>query len=101
MNIDREEDTTLTIKDTGLLRSEAIIDSRWVGSDSGRTFAERNPANGEVIVEIARCGGAEAGRAIANDTPFGLASASTPATSAASGGWRRGWSMASSGPMKG
>ena len=74
MNIDREEDTTLTIKDTGLLRSEAIIDSRWVGSDSGRTFAERNPANGEVIVEIARCGGAEAGRAIANDTPYGLAS---------------------------
>lgn len=58
MNIDREEDTTLTIKDTGLLRSEAFIDGRWVGSDSGRTFAERNPVNGEVTVEVALCGGA-------------------------------------------
>ncbi len=55
----------LTIKDKGLLRSEAYIDGRWVGSDSGRTFAVRNPANGEVIAEVARCGGAEAGRAIA------------------------------------
>ena len=55
----------LTIKDKGLLRSEAFIDGRWVGSDSGRTFAVRNPASGAVIAEVARCGGAEAGRAIA------------------------------------
>mgnify|MGYP007127540584 CR=1 FL=1 len=35
----------LNIKDKGLLRSEAFIDGRRVGSDSGRTFALRNPAS--------------------------------------------------------
>lgn len=36
-----------------LLKSEAFINGQWVSAASGKTFAVRNPATGEVITECA------------------------------------------------
>ena len=54
----------LTIADQGLLRGRAFIAGHWVDSDGGRTFAVRNPADGELLIEVAYCGAAETRRAI-------------------------------------
>jgi succinate-semialdehyde dehydrogenase/glutarate-semialdehyde dehydrogenase len=56
---------TLILQDPSLLRSQAYIDGAWVDADSNETFAVTNPATGELIVEVARVGAAETGRAIA------------------------------------
>ncbi|MEX2494905.1 MAG: NAD-dependent succinate-semialdehyde dehydrogenase [Woeseia sp.] len=56
MNID--------ISDKALLKSRAYIDGEWIASDSGETYSVTNPANSEVIAEVARCGAAETRRAI-------------------------------------
>ncbi|MCZ6657877.1 MAG: NAD-dependent succinate-semialdehyde dehydrogenase [Gammaproteobacteria bacterium] len=47
-----------------LLRTDAFIDGEWVAADNGETTPIVNPANGQVIAEVARCGRAEARRAI-------------------------------------
>jgi succinate-semialdehyde dehydrogenase/glutarate-semialdehyde dehydrogenase len=54
----------LTISDQGLLRHQAFIAGQWVDSDSGRTFAVRNPASGQLLTEVAWCDGTETRRAI-------------------------------------
>ena len=53
------------LADPDLLRSRAYIDGQWVDADSGETFAVENPANGEVLADVANCGAAETRRAIA------------------------------------
>jgi succinate-semialdehyde dehydrogenase/glutarate-semialdehyde dehydrogenase len=52
------------IADRALLRTQAYIDGRWTDSDSGDTLAVTNPATGEVVGSIAKCGTAETRRAI-------------------------------------
>lgn len=54
----------MQISDQGLLRTQAYVDGQWIDADSGEKLAVLNPANGEVIAEIARCGTAETRRAI-------------------------------------
>ncbi|MCP3689808.1 MAG: NAD-dependent succinate-semialdehyde dehydrogenase [Gammaproteobacteria bacterium] len=54
----------IQISDPALLKTQAYINGEWVGADNGTTLAVTNPANGEVIAEVARCGTAETRRAI-------------------------------------
>lgn len=54
----------MQISDQGLLKTQAYIDGKWVDADSGETFAVYNPATGETVAEVAKCGGAETRRAI-------------------------------------
>ena len=54
----------MQIKDTGLFRTQAYVDGKWIDADSGETLAVLNPATGETIAEIAKCGTAETRRAI-------------------------------------
>lgn len=54
----------MQISDQSLLKTDAYIDGRWVAADSGERQAVSNPATGETIAEIAKCGGAETRRAI-------------------------------------
>jgi len=55
---------TQRLKDPGLLRTRAFIDGRWIEADSGASLAVHNPATGEVVAEVARCGTAETRRGI-------------------------------------
>ncbi|MCH8137134.1 MAG: aldehyde dehydrogenase family protein [Proteobacteria bacterium] len=55
----------MQISDQGLFKAQAYIDGQWCDADSGETFAVLNPANGETIAEVAKCGMAETRRAIA------------------------------------
>ena len=54
----------MRISDESLLKTQAYIDGQWVDADSGETLAVTNPATGETIAEIAKCGTAETQRAI-------------------------------------
>jgi len=54
----------MQLTDTALLKTHAFVDGKWVDADSGETFAVTNPATGEVVAEVARCGGDETRRAI-------------------------------------
>ena len=47
------------------LKSDCLIDGKWVAADDGARFAVRNPATGEEIAQVARAGAAETRRAIA------------------------------------
>ena len=55
---------SIQLKDQALLKTSAYINGQWVDADSGQTVAVTNPANGEVIAEVARCSTAETRRAI-------------------------------------
>jgi succinate-semialdehyde dehydrogenase/glutarate-semialdehyde dehydrogenase len=55
----------MQLQDSNLLRTGAYIDGAWVDADSGDTFPVENPATGETVAEVARCGSAETERAIA------------------------------------
>lgn len=57
--------TTLPLQDSHLLKQLAYVDGQWVGADGDATFAVANPANGEVLARVPRCGAAETRRAIA------------------------------------
>ena len=52
------------LKDPILLRSQACIDGRWVGADSGETVTISNPATGEPIAVVPNMGASETRRAI-------------------------------------
>ncbi len=52
------------LKDPALLRTQAFINGAWVDADSGATVLIHNPATGETIAAVARCGTAETRRAI-------------------------------------
>lgn len=54
----------IALKDAGLLCRQAFLNNTWTDADSGRTFAVRNPANQELLAEVADCGAAETRRAI-------------------------------------
>jgi len=54
----------LALKDSGLLRSRVFIDGEWVEANSGESFAVTNPATGETVATVPRCGRAETRRAI-------------------------------------
>ncbi len=54
----------MLLKDKGLLKTKAYINGAWVEADDGATTAITNPATGDIITEIARCGQAETRRAI-------------------------------------
>lgn len=53
------------LKDSTLLRQSAYINGAWAGADSGRSFPVSNPATGAILTQVADCGAAETGRAIA------------------------------------
>ena len=55
---------SIQISDQALLKTQAYINGQWVDADSGETVAVTNPANGEVIAEVAKCSTAETRRAI-------------------------------------
>ena len=55
---------TLELSDQALLKTRAYIDGQWIDADSGATLAVTNPANGEIIAEVAKCGTAETRRGI-------------------------------------
>ena len=54
----------LALREPRLLQTKALIAGEWVDADSGATFAVTNPATGELIAELPRCGAAETRRAI-------------------------------------
>jgi succinate-semialdehyde dehydrogenase/glutarate-semialdehyde dehydrogenase len=54
----------MTIRDKGLLKSQAYINGSWTDADDGSTFSVLNPANGKSIAEVASCGTAETRQAI-------------------------------------
>ncbi len=47
-----------------LFQTNAYIDGQWVSSDNNTTFAVYDPANGEKIADVAKCGASETRRAI-------------------------------------
>jgi succinate-semialdehyde dehydrogenase/glutarate-semialdehyde dehydrogenase len=55
---------SIKLSDQSLLRTQAYINGQWIDADNGATLAVTNPANGEVIAEVARCGTAETRRGI-------------------------------------
>ena len=55
---------SMQLADKGLLKTQAFINGEWVDADDGGTLPVTNPANGEVIAEVAKCGTAETRRAI-------------------------------------
>ncbi len=74
----------MKLSDQELLQSRAYIDGRWIDADSRETFGILNPATGETIATVAKCGTAETRRAIEaaedalpgwRDTPIGKRSA--------------------------
>jgi succinate-semialdehyde dehydrogenase/glutarate-semialdehyde dehydrogenase len=54
----------MQLTDSTLLKTQALVAGTWVDADDGQTFTVTNPANGEIVAEVARCGGDETRRAI-------------------------------------
>jgi len=54
----------MLLKDASLLEGRAFVNGEWINADSGETTPVTNPATGEVIAEVAKCGTAETRRAI-------------------------------------
>jgi len=54
----------MQLTDSSLLRTRAFVDGSWIDADGGETFAVTNPATGEAVAEVAKCGGDETRRAI-------------------------------------
>ncbi len=54
----------MDLQDQGLLKTGAYINGQWIDADDGGTAPVYNPADGSVVAEIARCGGAETRRAV-------------------------------------
>jgi succinate-semialdehyde dehydrogenase/glutarate-semialdehyde dehydrogenase len=52
------------IQDLKLLRNQAFIGGHWEDADSGEVLDVNNPATGEVIASVAKCGQSETRRAI-------------------------------------
>ncbi len=53
------------LKDPVLLRQQAFINGQWEHARSGKVFPVSNPANGDILTQIADCGPAETQAAIA------------------------------------
>ncbi len=54
----------MQLTDKDLLQGQAYINGEWIDADSGGTLPILNPATGETILEVAKCGTAETRRAI-------------------------------------
>lgn len=54
----------MRLNDSSLLKTQAHINGLWVDADNGETLAVTNPATGELIAEVAKCGTAETSRMI-------------------------------------
>jgi succinate-semialdehyde dehydrogenase/glutarate-semialdehyde dehydrogenase len=54
----------MKLSDTALLRTQAYVNGQWIDAASGDTLPVTNPATGETIAEVAKCGTAETRRAI-------------------------------------
>ncbi len=54
----------MDLKDKDLLRSTNLIAGKWVGADDGATLAVVDPATGDQLASVPRCGAAETKRAI-------------------------------------
>ncbi len=54
----------MQLNDQELLQGNAYINGEWVAADSGETLPVLNPATGETIMEVAKCGTNETRRAI-------------------------------------
>ena len=52
------------LSDPALLCTKAYINGKWTDAADGSTFNVDNPANGELIAEVAYCGEAETKAAI-------------------------------------
>lgn len=55
----------LELTDKSLLCQDSYIGGTWKKSESGNTFPVTNPATGETIAKVAKCGGSETKKAIA------------------------------------
>jgi succinate-semialdehyde dehydrogenase/glutarate-semialdehyde dehydrogenase len=55
---------SIGMKDASLFREQAYINGEWVDADSGETDPVLNPATGEVLATVPRCGADETRRAI-------------------------------------
>jgi succinate-semialdehyde dehydrogenase/glutarate-semialdehyde dehydrogenase len=69
----------LKLRDTSLLREQVLVAGEWVGADSGATIEVRDPANGELVGTVPKCGAAETRRAIAAAEQAQRGWAQTPA----------------------
>ena len=56
---------SLSLSDPSLLKGQAYINGEWVDADNGATFPVTNPANGELIINVAKLGATETARAVA------------------------------------
>ncbi|HEX5788614.1 MAG TPA: NAD-dependent succinate-semialdehyde dehydrogenase [Woeseiaceae bacterium] len=54
----------MELTDRKLLKTQAWINGQWTDADGGGTFDVTNPATGETIAKVAKCGTAETRRAI-------------------------------------
>jgi succinate-semialdehyde dehydrogenase/glutarate-semialdehyde dehydrogenase len=54
----------MIIQNKHLLRSTCFIGGKWVAADDASQMAVLNPANGNIIAEVANCGSSETTRAI-------------------------------------
>ncbi len=54
----------MQLNDSSLLRRQAFVDGSWIDADDGATFTVTNPATGDVIADVAKCGADETRRAI-------------------------------------
>jgi succinate-semialdehyde dehydrogenase/glutarate-semialdehyde dehydrogenase len=54
----------MKLTDLTLLRQQAYVDGQWIDADDASRFAVTNPANGELIAEVASLGKDETARAI-------------------------------------
>jgi succinate-semialdehyde dehydrogenase/glutarate-semialdehyde dehydrogenase len=55
---------TLQLSDSKLLRTDAYVNGCWTGADDGGTLQVIDPATGQAVARVARCGTAETRRAI-------------------------------------
>lgn len=54
----------MKLRDPSLLTGKNFSNGEWVDADHGATLAVDNPATGEQLTQVARCGGAETARMI-------------------------------------
>ena len=55
----------MQLSDTGLLKTRAYIDGSWHDAEDGSTTPVLNPATGETVAAVSRCGQSETRRAVA------------------------------------
>ena len=49
----------MELQNGALLQTQSFINNKWVSARSGKTFKVLNPANGEVVANVADCTQAE------------------------------------------